>query len=79
MIALKFTSFSHTMANFLSASALLFPYNAYIYYLNPQMAVSYKKSFISIEKKWHIILVTYSFACPYRNYVKIMVWFTVFY
>lgn len=32
------------------------------------MAVSYKKSFISIEKKWPIILVTYSFACPYRNY-----------
>ncbi|EPY6469440.1 hypothetical protein ACWO4B_000039 [Clostridium sporogenes] len=56
------------MANFLSASALLVPYNAYIYYLNPQMAVSYKKSFISIEKKWPIILVTYSFACPYRNY-----------
>ncbi|HDK7174282.1 TPA: hypothetical protein PTV31_003930 [Clostridium botulinum] len=54
------------MANFLSASALLVPYNAaYIYYLNPQMAVSYKKSFIFIGKKQPIILVTYDFACPY--------------
>ncbi|WP_434294078.1 hypothetical protein [Clostridium botulinum] len=67
------------MANFLSASALLVPYNTYIYYLNSQMTVNYQKSFISIGKKYPMILVTYNFACPYRNYVQIMVWFTVFY
>jgi transposase len=52
MIALESTSFYGIhIANFLSASALLAPYNTYVYCLNPKMVANYKKSFIGLGKK----------------------------
>lgn len=52
MIALESTSFYGIhIANFLSASALLAPYNTYVYCLNPKMIANYKKSFIGLGKK----------------------------
>lgn len=52
MIALESTSFYGIhIANFLSASALLTPYNTYVYCLNPKMVSNYKKSFIGLGKK----------------------------
>lgn len=52
MIALESTSFYGIhIANFLSASALLSPYNTYVYCLNPKTVANYKKSFIGMGKK----------------------------
>lgn len=52
IIALESTSFYGIhIANFLSTSALLAPYNTYVYCLNPKMVANYKKSFIGLGKK----------------------------
>jgi transposase len=52
IIALESTSFYGIhIANFLSACALLAPYNTYVYCLNPKMVANYKKSFIGLGKK----------------------------
>lgn len=51
IIAMESTSFYGIhLANFLSTSALLAPFNTYVYCLNPKMVKNYKKSFIDIGK-----------------------------
>jgi transposase len=51
VLALESTSFYGIhIANFLSSSSLLMPYNPYVYCLNPKMIANYRKSFIGISK-----------------------------
>ena len=51
VLALESTSFYGIhIANFLSSSSLLMPYNPYVYCLNPKMIANYRKSFIGLSK-----------------------------
>lgn len=51
IIALESTSvYSIHIANYLSSSEDLMPYNPYVYCLNPKMTANYRKSFIGMNK-----------------------------
>jgi len=51
VIALESTSFYSThIANFLSSSAELLPFNPLVYCLNPKSVANYRKSFVDIDK-----------------------------